>query len=101
MKIQPIASLATVETRNIQFNRSTLDGARTGSGRRGVKGKMIEAVEDGIDFIHKVGVFVSEGGLVDGKMGNSLLEAIGSGFARGMFGHGRSDLLLRAEVRDK
>ena len=27
---------------------------------------MIEAVEDGIDFIHKVGVFVSEGGLVDG-----------------------------------
>ena len=46
-------------------------------------------------------MFVSEGGLVDGKMGNSLLEAIGSGFARGMFGHGRSDLLLRAEVRDK
>jgi len=78
-----------------------LDGARTGSGRRGVKGKMIEAVEDGIDFIHKVGVFVSEGGLVDRKMGNSLLEAIGSGFARGVFGHGRSDLLLRAEVRDK
>lgn len=59
-----------------------------------MKGKVVETVEDGIDLIGQVCMFVGEGCVVDGQAGYGFLKAVGSGFAGAVVGHGKSDQLL-------